>query len=447
MTNPQQAIKDAADKAVEQSRQSCAAQHFGPWMVEEGWFRQAVDAVKAGTYAPKNASPAGRSYSMIGKTAVIQIMGQMTKGESSFGGASSVLTRRSIREAVNDTNVSAILLQIDSPGGTVAGTADLAADVAAADQKKPVYTYFEDLGASAAYWVGSQARQVFANATALVGSIGTVLVLEDTSGAMEKAGVKVHVISTGAYKGAGSDGAPITEQQLGQFQQMVDDLNKHFLAGVAAGRKMTDSQVRNVADGRVFVADQAKTLGLIDRVATLDQVVQFIAQETFRMENPSQAFKAEHPDAYKDIVNEGFTEGHKTGTTEERDRAKALAAAFPDRPAFALEQFVAGHEVMHAKAAFSDVLAAENKTLREEQAKAAAKAATIPGGATPVAMTAATEPVAAPVKPDAADHKAVAAYEWDNERDKCGNFSSKERYVAYRAAVLSGKLRVGGKPA
>lgn len=252
---------------------ACASQHFAPWMIEEHWFRSAVDAVKAGTL--KASDPASEEaeqppYVVHDGTAIISIAGPMMKAQSKFGGTSTVMVRRAIRKAIVDESVDSILLHVDSPGGTVAGTAELASDVATANAFKPVYAYIEDLGASAAYWVASQARRVTANATGRVGSIGTLLVLDDTSGMYAAKGIKVHVIATGKYKGAGTDGSPVTDEHLQMFRDEVNDLNEHFLLGVSRGRKMPMDRVREVADGRVHIAEKARSLGLIDAVESLD---------------------------------------------------------------------------------------------------------------------------------------------------------------------------------
>src|SRR5581483_9650939 len=110
--------------------------------------------------------------------------GMLMKGQSSMGGTSTVMARRDIRQAVADQDVAGILLAIDSPGGTVAGTDDLAAEVRQARTSKPVWAAIDDLGASAAYWVASQTQRVTVNSpTALVGSIGTLQVIRDLSAA------------------------------------------------------------------------------------------------------------------------------------------------------------------------------------------------------------------------------------------------------------------------
>lgn len=251
----------------------CAGQHFGMWLIEPHWFAEAVSAVKAGMYpmVEPEAATEGRDYETDeGGIAIIRIDDFMMKYPGSFGGTSTVRVRRAVRKAANDDSVKAILLHIDSPGGTCAGTADLADDIRKADGQKPVYAYIEDLGASAAYWVASQARRVAGNATGRIGSIGTLAIVEDTSGKAEKEGVKVHVVSTGAYKGAFVDGVEVPADHLEDLQQMIEALNEHFLAGVKQGRHLSIAQVRKLADGRLHIAAKAQEIGLIDAVMSLD---------------------------------------------------------------------------------------------------------------------------------------------------------------------------------
>jgi protease-4 len=218
---------------------------------------------------------AGKStYQTAGKVAVIDIIGKLMKQEASMGGGTStVLARRQIRAAVNDPDVSAIMLRIDSPGGTAAGTQDLAAEITAACKKKPVWAYVEDMAASAAYWAASQADRIIAGPTALVGSIGTYGVVQDLSGMAAMDGIKVHVIRAGQYKGAGTPGTEVNPEQLADMQRIVNGLNEHFLAGVANGRKMESDRVRELADGRAHLAAEAKRLDLIDEIGSFDEAV------------------------------------------------------------------------------------------------------------------------------------------------------------------------------
>lgn len=204
--------------------------------------------------------------------AVISASGPLMKHASSMGGgASSVLLRQSINAAAKDPRVGAILLSIESPGGTSAGTYELASTIKRANEVKPVLAHIEDLGASAAYWLAAAASSISANLPAMVGSIGTYMVVSDLSAMAAKEGVKVHVIRAGQYKGMGTPGTEITADQLAILQDRVDSANELFLAGVMEGRKMDREQLNKIADGRVYSAAKAKDLGLIDRVQTFDE--------------------------------------------------------------------------------------------------------------------------------------------------------------------------------
>lgn len=215
--------------------------------------------------------------------AVVQIRGTMMKQQTSLGsGASTVMTKRALRVAAVDEGVRQIMLLIESPGGTVAGTRELATEVAAANQRKPVTAYIEDIGASAAYWVASQAGKVFANEMAWVGSIGTYGVIWDTSGAAAMEGVKVHVIRAGAFKGAGEPGTEVTAATLAYHQKLVDGANAYFLEGVSAGRKKPLATVQEWADGRVHPARTAAQMGMIDGVQSLDETINQIHQQLRR---------------------------------------------------------------------------------------------------------------------------------------------------------------------
>lgn len=192
--------------------------------------------------------------------AVIPIVGTLMKARSSFGGTSSVQARRDIRAAAANPDVSGIMLQIDSPGGTVAGTADLGAEVRAARRQKPVFAQVEDQAASAAYWVASQASRVYANAaTAVAGSIGTILsVQKDTSG-------RVAVFTSGSLKAPGMAGE-LTDEQTAYLQGLVNGWQSQFDAAVKSGRRLTDKQLAAVNTGAAFLANTALELKLIDGI-------------------------------------------------------------------------------------------------------------------------------------------------------------------------------------
>jgi len=221
------------------------------------------------------------SASEEGRIAIVEMRGTLTKFGSSLSTAgSTVEARRQIREAARAPEVDGILLVIDSPGGLVDGTADLADSIHEAAKAKPVYAQVEDLAASAAFWVASQATKVFVNQPhAKVGSIGTFTVLYDLSELAEREGIKAVVIKSGDMKGAGVPGTPITDDMKEHIQGLVNDTQAQFDKAIARGRRMKIDAVRAVADGRVFTAGEAQRLGLIDGVQALEKTMSSLRRE------------------------------------------------------------------------------------------------------------------------------------------------------------------------
>ncbi len=264
-------------------------EYFGAWACEPSYFAnlanvmrgidltahlQRQQEIRAARPGDRQAISQGYSTTDNG-VAMIRIRGSMMKFVSSLtNGTSSVLTRRALRQAARDPDVAGILLVIDSPGGTVSGTMDLATDVRDTAKQKPTFAFVDDLTASASYWVASQATKIYANApTALVGAIGTYMVLEDHSKRAEQLGIKVHVIKAGEHKGVGVPGTAVTDDQVAHMQSIVNSANDQFLFGVRSGRRMGTRQLNTVADGRIFAAKEAASMGLIDGVRSLDEVV------------------------------------------------------------------------------------------------------------------------------------------------------------------------------
>jgi protease-4 len=267
---------------VELHNPKCAANHLGIWAVDPEWFVAAFAAVQSGAW-PMVAVPGDDGQAPSYRTtedgiAVIDIDGQITKGRSKFGGVSSVDVRRMIRAAANDAEVKASLLRVDSPGGTADGLHELATEIVRADARKPVYAHVEGSAASGAYWAASQARHVAASPMSMVGSIGAFTVVYDTSGRAAMDGIKVHVVSTGEFKGMGVPGSPVTEAQLEHIRERVNDVNAFFLNAVKTGRGFGD-EIAEVADGRMWIAEKARGLKLVDSVRSLDDTFAAIRSE------------------------------------------------------------------------------------------------------------------------------------------------------------------------
>lgn len=241
-----------------------------------------VRAVEARLGRPLNNEPGAYELAP-GGVAVLPIQGVIAPKANLMtqvsGGASAQLLTREVERAAADPAVRAIVLAIDSPGGSVYGVPELATAVRAADQIKPVYAWTDATMASAAYWVGSAARAVYISGpTVQLGSIGVVATHLDKSAAQLREGVVATDIFAGAYKRIASENAPLSEAGRQAMQDKVDYLYQVFVGAVADNRGVSEPVVlEHMADGRVFIGQQAIAAGLADAFATLPALLAALA--------------------------------------------------------------------------------------------------------------------------------------------------------------------------
>ena len=366
--------------------------------------------------------------------AILRLDGTLMKHASSFGDATStVLARRQLRELGANAQIAAILMVIDSPGGTVAGTEELADEVAAVAALKPLHVYIEDCGCSAAYWVASQAAHVGINAGGMCGSIGTYGVVVDESKAYEADGIKVHVVRAGEFKGVGTPGTAIEPQHLAELQQQVDTLNARFLAGVERGRRLSAEQVRTLADGRVFIGAAALAARLVDAVESYDAALQrlqlAVAQssggDVMQLNSSPAAGAAQVAVVPVAVAASPAAAAPQPTATPVAQHAAApvasngpqaatlaeLRAACVGAPAdFLLAQLDAQATVSQASAAWMQRLVADRDAALAKAAEAAKATAVAKPGVRPIATAPATppEPEIEPSPSDGEDDETVA---------------------------------------
>lgn len=214
----------------------------------------------------------------------IPVRGPLVKSvgfiEEILGFGSTTEIQRQVEVAAADPDVSNIVLEVDSPGGSVSGLAELADAIYSARDTKPVTAQVDGLAASAGYQIASQATSIFAGREDMVGSIGVRLMLYDFSKLFENEGIEAVPIDTGEFKSAGAMGTEITEAQRNDFQRIVDRYFDGFIDAIMRGRGMTEAAVREVADGRMFVGQEAVDLGLVDGIQTLRETLTNLAAES-----------------------------------------------------------------------------------------------------------------------------------------------------------------------
>lgn len=176
---------------------------------------------------------------------------------------------------VDDPEIGAIVLDVNSPGGQVNGIADVANRIFEARGKKPIVAVANHLMASAAYWIGSAADEIVATPDAEVGSVGVFAVHQDISKKLEQDGIKVTFIKEGKYKTEGNPYEPLSDEARAVIQSSVTEAYDNFINSLARNRNVKASDVRNgYGEGRVVGAQQAIRLGMADRIETIDQTVE-----------------------------------------------------------------------------------------------------------------------------------------------------------------------------
>lgn len=214
-----------------------------------------------------------------GAVAVIPLQGMITPRSTLFsllfgGGGGLQGFRQSFREALNDSSVESILLEVDSPGGLVDLVPETAAEIRQARGTKKIVAHANVRAASAAYWIASQADELVVSPSGEVGSIGVLCYHEDVSGLEEQIGIKTTIISAGKYKAEGNPYEPLSREAKDALQGFVDELYGMFTADVAEGRGTSAGAVQSgFGQGRLELAADAVRAGMADRVETFEQTL------------------------------------------------------------------------------------------------------------------------------------------------------------------------------
>ena len=218
---------------------------------------------------------------------VVTQRGNMVDDVSGPGSTSTQQFSASLRQLLADDTVGQILIDIDSPGGSVYGVAELADEIQSARAQKPVVAVANSLAASAAYWIGCSASEFYVTPGGEVGSIGVWQAHQDYSKALDDAGVKTTLISAGKFKVEGNPYSPLDDEAQSFMQSRVDDYYAAFTKAVARGRGVPIAQVRDgMGQGRVLGADAALAQNMVDGVATFDDVLKKMRRDAKQQARP-----------------------------------------------------------------------------------------------------------------------------------------------------------------
>lgn len=182
---------------------------------------------------------------------------------------------RMLEQAGEDDNVKGIIIRINSPGGGVLESAEIHDKIVEIKQTtgKPIYVSMGSMAASGGYYISTPADKIYASPETMTGSLGVIMQGINYAGLAEKYGVKFETIKSGQYKDIMSPTREMTEAEKKILQEMVNNSYQGFVDVIAKGRKMTEEEVRKIADGRVYDGRQAKAIGLIDEFGYLDDTI------------------------------------------------------------------------------------------------------------------------------------------------------------------------------
>lgn len=401
--------------------------------------------------------------------AVIELDGVLAKKMNLFmdisGGTSTQIIGNQFREALADDEVTAIILNIDSPGGTVDGTAELADLIFQSRGEKPIIAFVDGLMASAAFWIGSAAdRVVISGDTAMVGSVGVVATHVDQSRFNEMKGVKVTHIVSGKFKAVGSPHMPLNETGLDTIQDEVNAIMSVFVAKVAEFRGVPEETVREtLGEAQILMGQQALTAGVVDGVSTLDQLINELSQgggvsltgrETSNLEQggfmgnesanktpeiSADYLKSEYPGVHQKIFELGQETGEAIGKLDgakaERERIQAVK-----------DQSIPGEEKLVEELMFDGKTTgpeAAVQILNRHKAKLANQSQALADGAAD-AVDDVEPPAGAPDLFKLPPEERAKA-EWDTNSDLRAEFDDIEAYIAYEKANAAGQVKVLSK--
>jgi protease IV len=213
-------------------------------------------------------------------------------------GAIASATRKRVLEAlktVEERKFPALLLRIDSPGGTVGDSQEIYSALKRLREKIKIVASFGNISASGGVYIGMGAEHIVANPGTITGSIGVILRGNNIERLLEKIGVSFQVIKSGPYKDILSFDRELTEPEQNILQQLIDTSYQQFVQAVAEGRSLAEETVKSFADGRIFTGQQALELGVVDRLGTEEDARRWTAELVGLDPEKTQLYTLEEP--------------------------------------------------------------------------------------------------------------------------------------------------------
>jgi len=214
-------------------------------------------------------------------------------------------TIRQLRYFLKQDSIKAVVLRVDSPGGIVAPSQEIYAEVKKFAAKKKIIVSMGSLAASGGYYISAPATMIYANPGTITASIGVILKLSNIESLMDKIGIKSHTLKTGKYKDSGSPLRQFSAEDRAMLQSVIDNTHQQFVRAVAEGRKLPIEDVRKIADGRILSGEQAMAHKLVDRLGTLQDAIEEAGRLAGISGDPELLLPPKKKVNYMDLLVEG----------------------------------------------------------------------------------------------------------------------------------------------
>lgn len=235
----------------------------------------------------EKAADKAQPKQLSGRVAVVYAEGEIVDGEGERGYVGGTKFARELRRLRQDSDVKAIVLRVNSPGGSASASEAIQREIRLARETKPVIVSMGSYAASGGYWISAYGDRIFAEPNTITGSIGVFGIMFDVQKLANGLGFTFDTVKTGRFADTLSITRPKTEQELAIFQRMVDWTYEQFITKVAEGRKLDRKVVEEIGQGRVWSGREAVKLGLVDEIGGLEAAVRYAAQKAGLGENPT----------------------------------------------------------------------------------------------------------------------------------------------------------------
>ncbi len=258
-------------------------------------------------------------FASSGNVGVVDVIGPISDSDKHV---------RDLHRFLDDDKIKAVIVRVDSPGGSVAPSQEIYAEVKRLAERKQVVVSMGNVAASGGYYLAAPATRIVANPGTITGSIGVITQLPNLTEIADKIGFQMNTVKSGPAKDIGNPFRPFSEEDRAVFQGLIDDVYRQFVAAVADGRGIPVEDVRKIADGRILTGEQAQAAGLVDDLGNFNDAVTLAGELAGIQGEPKLVYPAkDEPLFFQSFVNGSVREAVRAAASELNAQLRGEAGA------------------------------------------------------------------------------------------------------------------------